>query len=200
MSDIRVPTSASDHTVRRMPPGHPASPAVTTIARVVPPLEIQRYVQSYVKAGPLPRPEAFHTDPHRTLFLVFADGDFAAVDRWAVELECGQPGMSEWGAYVAVTPQHGWYGWSVILRCEVLPIAQRVHFVECGGMFEVHAPSPDPTNPAAGAMLGRAMYRAGHDDYLVVMRGADGPYVVPDHHLAAQMLVTGVVPAGAVRA
>lgn len=200
MSDLRLPTTASDHTVRRVPPGRPASVTVTPIARVMPPLEVQAHVQAYVRAGGLPRPEAFHTDPHRTLFLVFADGDTAAVDRWAVELDCDQPGMSEWGAYVAITAPHGWYGWSVILRCEVLPVAHRVHYVEYGGKIEVHAPSPDPTNPAAGPMLGRAMYRAGHNDYLVVLRGADGPYAVPDHDAAWQMLVTGVVPAEAVRA
>jgi hypothetical protein len=160
----------------------------------MPPVEMQQHVAAYVRAGGLPRPQAFHADATGTLHLLFADGDTAAVDRWAAELDMARPTMTAWGRYVAWSGPRAWYGWSVHAGCDIAPVAPDVRFVEYGDTIEAHAPSIDPTNPAAGALIGAAKYRPGRRDYMVFL-AHQRPFLLDQRDDVMQALASGQVPA-----
>lgn len=199
MSDPRLPNVPSDTPVRDVTPARLGRTAVTgtapgDIARVMPPVEMQQHIQAFVRVGGLPRPAAFHADAGGTLHLEFAVRDVDAVARWARELGMPAPRLNPWGSYLARSAPGAWFGWSVLVRCDVRPAAPEIRWLEYGDRIEARGPAP----AGLGRFLGVAFHRhhpSGQDDYLVLLTGdRTGPHVVSDRDSVFQALATGQFP------
>jgi hypothetical protein len=160
----------------------------------MPPVEMQQHVSAYVRVGQLPRPERVFADHHGVLQLLFAAGGTSYVDAWAAQLGMPRPAVSAWGSYVSCSTPGAWYGWSVIVRCD-MPAYPPVEVVGYGNRIEVHAAPSDPGSPpAAGPLLGVGMYRPGHDDYLVSLP-QQRLFRVGRYDEAVRAIITGRAPA-----